>query len=261
MVKLKQGHNRSGPAKKNQNQGSPKVDPPDEEDWIFVKKQRVTIIIPPLPNKKNSTTPSVELGECHLQEKPRTTDNSQSPRKTSSQLQCPLVISAAKQSVNEPEKSVSFPEPAIQPPIVEHPSEPNLIIRNPSSPSHRIASDNSPLHSHREINNCIGVSRPSKGNQRMKMFVDSSSVLLNQRMRMWYLEKKLKKAGGLENWLVSLGLARFVKIFQMKSVSKFQLANFTMQKLKDMGTDAVGPRRKLMHAIDCLCEPHCFQNV
>lgn len=257
MVKLKQRCNRSGPAKKNQNQA---VDLPDEEDWIFIKKQRVTIIIPPLPNKQNSTTPSVGLGECNLQEKPTTADNSKSPRKTNSRLQTPLVISSSKQSVHVPEKSMSYPEPAIQPPVMEHPSEPNLILQSPSSSSHRIASYKSPLHSHREINGGAGVVRPLKSSQRMKMFVDSS-VLMNQRMRMWYLEKKLKKAGGLENWLVSLGLARFVKIFQMKSVNKFQLANFTMQKLKDLGTDAVGPRRKLIHAIDCLCEPHCFQNV
>lgn len=257
MVKPKQRHNRCAPGKKHQNQGSPKIDPLDEGDWMVVKKQIITIIIPPLPNKVHSTLPSV--GEGQLQEKPRNTNKSQSPKKTNSQSQCPPVISASKQSVHEPEKSMSSPEQTIQPPIVVHPSEPNLNFQKPSSLCNRISSDNSPLHSHGQ-GNIIGACSTSKVCNRMKLFADSTAFL-NQRMRASYLEKKLKKAGGLENWLVSLGLTRFVKIFQRRSVNKFQLANLTMQKLKDMGTDAVGPRRKLMHAIDCLCEPHCFQHV
>ncbi|RVW96491.1 hypothetical protein CK203_029749 [Vitis vinifera] len=84
-------------------------------------------------------------------------------------------------------------------------------------------------------------------------------VLLNQRMRALNLERKLQRAGGLSRWLALLGLGQFVKIFQRRSVDKFQLINLTMKKLKDMGADAVGPRRKLIHAIDCLCQPYCFE--
>ncbi|KAI3443362.1 hypothetical protein Pfo_000027 [Paulownia fortunei] len=257
MVKPKPRHIRCASGKKQQNEGSPEVDPPDERDWTVVKKQRITILIPPLPNKVQSTMPTV--GEGQLQEKPRNT-NSQSPRKTNSQLQCPSGISASKQSVHETEKSMSLsPEQAIHPPIIVQPSEPNLTFQKPSSLSHRIASDNSPLHSYREGKG-IGTCRTSNGSKGMMIFADGSAFL-NQRMRASYVEKKLKKAGGLENWLVSLGLTRFVKVFRRRRVNKFHLANLTMQKLKDMGTDAVGPRRKLMHAIECLCEPHCFQHV
>lgn len=270
MVKPKQRQNHGASIKKHQNQGSPKADPPDDGDWMVVKKQRITIIIPPLPNKKHLAMPSV--GEGQLQEKPRNTTtsqspintiNSQSPRKTNSELQCPSANSASKQSVHEPEKSRSSPEQAIQPPLVVLPSEPNLNSKKPSSISQRTTSDNPPLlshsHSHRE-GNVVGPCSTPKGSKGIKIFAHSTSFL-NLRMRASYVEKKLKKAGGLENWLVSLGLTRFVKVFQMRRVGKFQLANLTMQKLKDMGTDAVGPRRKLMHAIDCLCEPHCFQLV
>ncbi|KAL0410230.1 UNVERIFIED_CONTAM: hypothetical protein Slati_3612700 [Sesamum latifolium] len=226
MVKPKQRHIRSAPGKKRQNQRSTETDPPDDEDWMVVKKQRITILIPPLPNKVHATTPNVR---------------------------------ESQQSVHETEKSISLPqEQAVHHPVTVHPSEPNLTLQKPSSLSYRIASDNSPLRSFRD-NMGIGKCSTSRGRNRMMIHADSS-VFLDPRMRASYLEKKLKKAGGLENWLVSLGLTRFVKVFQRRSITKFQLANLTMKKLKDMGTDAVGPRRKLMHAIDCLCEPHCFQH-
>ncbi|XP_057784698.1 uncharacterized protein LOC131002044 isoform X2 [Salvia miltiorrhiza] len=179
---------------------------PDEGDWMVVKKQRITIIIPPLPNKKHSAMPCI--GDAQLQEKPTGITNSH--------LQC------SRSSTVEP-----------QAPSLSHRREGN------------------------DINPCSSIPRARQG---MKIFGDSTSFL-NQRMRASYLEKKIRKAGGLENWLISLGLARFIKVFQMRRVGKFQLANLTMQKLKDMGTDAVGPRRKLMHAIDCLCQPHCFHHI
>lgn len=259
MVKPKQRQNHGALGKKHQNQDFPKADLPDDRDWMVVKKQRVTIIIPQLPNKKQLAMPSVREGQ--LQEKPRSTTNSQSPRKSNSQLQCPSANSASKQSVHEPEKSKSSAEQAVQPPLEVHPSEPpsNLNFEKPSSLSQRSTSDNPPLLSHREGNG-IGPCNTPKSSKGIRVFAHNTSFL-NQRMRAWYLEKKLKKAGGLENWLVSLGLTCFVKVFQRRRVSKFHLANLTMQKLKDMGTDPVGPRRKLMHAIDCLCEPHCFQHV
>ncbi|KAK4414812.1 hypothetical protein Salat_2588200 [Sesamum alatum] len=256
MVKPKQRHIRSAPGKKRQNRRSTETDPLDDEDWMVVKKQRITILIPPLPNKVQSTMPNVR--ESQVQEKPRNT-NSESPKKANSELQYPSRVSASKQSVHETEKSISLPqEQAVHHSVTVHPSEPKLTLQKPSSLSCRIASDNTPLRSFRD-NLGIGKCSTSRGRKRM-MYPDSSAIL-DPRMRASYLEKKLKKAGGLENWLVSLGLTRFVKVFQSRSITKFQLANLTMKKLKDMGTDAIGPRRKLMHAIDCLCEPHCFQHL
>ncbi|XP_042509715.1 uncharacterized protein LOC122085388 [Macadamia integrifolia] len=82
--------------------------------------------------------------------------------------------------------------------------------------------------------------------------------LQNRSMRALNLERKLERAGGLSRWLVSQGLGQFVQIFQRKKINKFQLVNLTMSKLKDMGADAVGPRRKLIHALDCLCRPYHF---
>lgn len=251
MVKPKQRQNHRAPTKKQQKQLSPNADQPDDRDWMVVKKQRVTIIIPPLPNKKHSTIPSIQ--EAHLQEKLiNTITKSHSPKKVISQLQCPSANSASNLVVHEPEKSRSSP-------LEVHPSEPHVNSGKPPSLSERTTSANQPFlirRNERQICPC-SISKRGRG---MKLFADSTSFL-NQRMRASYLEKKLRRAGGLEKWLASLGLTRFIKAFEMRRVGKFQLANLTMQKLKDMGTDAVGPRRKLMHAIDCLCEPHCFQHV
>ncbi|CAN0927564.1 hypothetical protein LINGRAHAP2_LOCUS35980 [Linum grandiflorum] len=80
-------------------------------------------------------------------------------------------------------------------------------------------------------------------------------LLLDQTLRATLIERKLEKAGGLSNWLGSIGLGQFEAIFHS---GEYELVNLTMNKLKDMGVDAVGPRRKLMHAIDCICQPYCF---
>ncbi|KAL0346937.1 UNVERIFIED_CONTAM: hypothetical protein Scaly_1709700 [Sesamum calycinum] len=255
MVKPKQRHIRSAPGKKRQNQRSTETDPPDDEDWMVVKKQRITILIPPLPNK---CRPRRLMYEKARYKKSQEIPIPSHPRRPTPSCNIHRV-SVPKQSAHETEKSISLPqEQADHHPVTVHPSEPNLTLQKPSSLSYRIASDNSPHRSFRD-NMGIGKCSTSRGHNRMMIYADSSAFL-DPRMRASYLEKKLKKAGGLENWLVSLGLTRFVKVFQRRSITKFQLANLTMKKLKDMGTDAVGPRRKLMHAINCLCEPHCFQH-
>ena len=83
---------------------------------------------------------------------------------------------------------------------------------------------------------------------------------MDQTLRATLIERKLEKAGGMSNWLGSIGLGQFETIFNSSSVGEYQLVNLTMNKLKDMGVDAVGPRRKLMHAIDCICQPYCFES-
>lgn len=158
-----------------------------EDSWVIVKKQRVTILIPPLPQAatKPSTIPS--------------------PRSS------------------QPATSWA------------HSLEPEKITKQ------NIASSAKPKF-------------VSTG------FFDRSRVL-NKRLRASNIERKIRRAGGLSQWLASLGLKQFVRLFRRKSVGKFQLVNLTMKKLKEMGADAVGPRRKLMHAIDCLCQPYCFEMV
>ncbi|KAI4320912.1 hypothetical protein MLD38_034345 [Melastoma candidum] len=79
--------------------------------------------------------------------------------------------------------------------------------------------------------------------------------LLRRQLRARNLKRKLEEAGGLVSWLLSMGLVQFVKIFEHKPAIEFQLAALTMQKLKEMGVVAIGPRRKLMHALNCVSRP------
>lgn len=81
----------------------------------------------------------------------------------------------------------------------------------------------------------------------------------DQAKRALILRKKLEKVGGLSRWLVSQGLGQFVDIFQREKVEEFQLLQLTMGTLKEMGVHAVGPRRKLIHAIDQLSQPYYFK--
>lgn len=81
----------------------------------------------------------------------------------------------------------------------------------------------------------------------------------DQAKRTLILSKRLEKAGGLSRWLVSQGLGQFVDIFQREKVEEFHLLQLTMGALKEMGAHAVGPRRKLIHAIDRLSQPYYFK--
>ncbi|KAF2548357.1 hypothetical protein F2Q70_00023587, partial [Brassica cretica] len=88
----------------------------------------------------------------------------------------------------------------------------------------------------------------------------SSVVMDNEKLRVVNLEKKVEKAGGLNEWVGSIGLGReFERMLRGQRMSKFQMANLTMEKLKQMGALAVGPRRKLIHAIRCVYHPHCLR--
>ncbi|KAG7624883.1 putative sterile alpha motif domain-containing protein [Arabidopsis thaliana] len=88
----------------------------------------------------------------------------------------------------------------------------------------------------------------------------SSVVMDNEKLRVLNLEKKVEKAGGLNEWVGSIGLGReFERMLRGQRMSKFQMANLTMEKLKQMGALAVGPRRKLIHAIGCVYHPHCLR--
>ncbi|KAL1204717.1 hypothetical protein V5N11_017333 [Cardamine amara subsp. amara] len=88
----------------------------------------------------------------------------------------------------------------------------------------------------------------------------SSVVMDNEKLRMLNLERKVERAGGLNKWVGSIGLGReFERMLKGQRMSKFQVANLTMEKLKQMGALAVGPRRKLIHAIGCVYHPHCLR--
>ncbi|KAI3724683.1 hypothetical protein L2E82_36469 [Cichorium intybus] len=166
----------------------------EEDGWVIVKKQKVTIFIPPLPIYPQ-----------------------QPPMPAGSPLHLPT------QQVDH----------------ITDPPLPTLVTTKPHITTRKLIRRGKLVKSH---------IKPRKycGN------LVNGHMMVNTKMRALNLERKLKRAGGLDSWLVSLGLGQFVNIFRCKRVGKLQLVNLTMKKLKDMGALAVGPRRKLMHAIDCL---------
>lgn len=248
MAKERQQKLVSAPKKKKNKKGAPVVDLLEKDGWTVVKKQKVTILIPPLAVTEQSSFKYVGESQLPLKLRKTVDNHSEYPAKTCS-LEC---------SVFEIEKSTS-PAPEISVPTTKivdpHPSP---VSPKPSNPSYFMESEYTNANSPRALKSS-DVYRPFRVRKHTLIFADGRP-LLNQRMRIVNIEKKLKRAGGLSNWLVSLGLERFIKIFQQKNVNKFHLANLTMKKLKDMGAVAVGPRRKLMHAIDCICQPYCFEH-
>ncbi|CAM8892694.1 unnamed protein product [Rhodiola kirilowii] len=220
-----------------------------EDDWVIVKKQKVTILIPPLhPSEPictsadpcvNNIEPVPVKTAKKLLQLPNATDELKhtaggisghiSPHlQTNSQLRKEMPL---KES--DPRKGK---QPSIQIQRIPHMRYKPLAVQDTQRP----------LRQPRRL--LIGPTASMDG-----------GVFLNQMMRASNLDNKIHRAGGLSNWLASLGLHKFVGLFNRRKVDKFQLVNLTMKKLKDMGATAVGPRRKLMHAIDCLCQPYCFE--
>ncbi|XP_027352414.1 uncharacterized protein LOC113863155 [Abrus precatorius] len=258
MVKTKQKRTGKVPGKKNGTSSivdSLNCDSQHEDgDWIIVKKQRITILVSAAPLNEASLTSNQGPNQMHLMP----------PEMASNHVQLPMETSTVHPSGNEHEKTNLL---AVQKEInaarKAPPAIPKPTIVNPLSLDQIIESENphraSILNSHK----LLGVSGTSKVlKQPRKLLAPRSSPnleTLNKGLRASNLERKLERAGGLSKWLTSLGLGQFVRIFQGKSLNKYQLVNLTMKKLKDMGASAVGPRRKLIHAIDCVCQPCCFE--
>ncbi|KAJ9181247.1 hypothetical protein P3X46_009397 [Hevea brasiliensis] len=225
-----------------------------EDSWVIVKKQRITILIPALPNARKSTMP--KPGSSKLETMPLKAVNNTST--------VPVETSNRMPSVDEREKVTSMAPSRGTMMSKRIPTQHILAVHKRPRLNVEIEPEKLDRAQTFKPHNMLGVSNNSRTIKQPRLlhgqghFLDGSK-LLNQRLRASLLEKKLQKAGGLSRWLASIGLGQFVNIFQGRSVSKFQLVTLTMKKLKDMGADAVGPRRKLMHAIDCICQPYCFE--
>ncbi|KAJ1390678.1 Sterile alpha motif domain [Sesbania bispinosa] len=263
MVKTKKRRTGKFPGKTSDTLHSP-VDSPggdtdnqhDDGDWIMVKKQRITILVPAAPLSERSLTADQEPSQMHPMP----------PVTSSNHVQLPLETYTLNPPDNEHEKTILLAAQKETHAVRRAPASlPKSPLANPSCVDQRIESENphhvSILKSH--SHQLLGVSNISKVIKQPRTSLaprmSSNLATLNQGLRASNLERKLERAGGLRKWLTSLGLEQFVRIFQGKSISKYQLVNLTMKKLKDMGSSAVGPRRKLIHAIDCVCQPYCFE--
>lgn len=245
MAKPKQRQLMVAPSNNKSTPIGPEVEPPGEESWVIVKKQIVRILIPPLPANKHSTTP--DSGPIQGRAIPIKTTNTQPEYPTETHLH----------SVDDREKSVSL-APNKGFPTARRSPRPNQTLSKLRRKDFWVGTKRAHQVENIGFRKTLGVWSGSRVSKRPLNFI-GLDAFVNHRMRASNLDRKLQRAGGLSRWLASLGLHQFVEIFQGKNVNKFQLVNLTMKKLKDMGADAVGPRRKLMHAIDCLCQPYCFE--
>lgn len=225
------------------------VDPYEDTSWVIVKKQRITILVPPLPVAEKSAVSKPSSSQ--VQDIPREHVPEKSP--------LPAEGSPVMLSVSEYEQATSLPleNDIFREVSSPHPSDLPRILGMDS----RTRSKNPAKVSGQKLHEVVKTSNTSKSINRERMlngpcYFSSGVTILHQQLKARNLEKKLQKAGGLSSWLMSLGLGQFVRIFRCRRVNEFQLANMTMKKLKDMGAAAVGPRRKLMHAIDCVCDPY-----
>ncbi len=86
----------------------------------------------------------------------------------------------------------------------------------------------------------------------MPEILNSELALSKQVNRVAVVKAKLEEGGGLTDWLVEHGLGVFVGLFEERHVDEGALLQLTMEDLKEMGVHAVGPRRKLIWAIENL---------
>ncbi|XP_062112316.1 uncharacterized protein LOC133823518 isoform X2 [Humulus lupulus] len=241
---------------------NPDLDLHSETSWVIVKKQRITVLVPSLPIADRSPQLNLEASQSQAVHTKRVDDGLEEPTEAHPISRLPSANEWRKRSMPLPTASekglqVKKASGAQNFTTSTKPFRQDLTIESVKPHQVRTAM------SHR----LLGISNTSKGIMVPRLILHGHSghhvggVALNQRLRAMNLERKLQKAGGLSRWLASLGLVQFVRIFQRKGLSKFHLVNLTMKKLKDMGANAVGPRRKLMHAIDCICQPYYFETL
>ncbi|CAI9097518.1 OLC1v1033965C1 [Oldenlandia corymbosa var. corymbosa] len=251
MAKQKQRQLVPAPTRKKRRSVAQDADLHYENSWVVVKKQKVTILIPALPVTELLIVPP-DSGKHAPPVSLRS--------KTNLELECTDKLYSQNHSVSEHDKSISpVPESVLPTAKAVHPLHSHLVPKLSKQRRPSVSSENPEINNVR-VQHSMGTFKAIKM-RKQALLIGDGQLTMNARMRASNIERKLQRAGGLNNWLISIGLQRFVKLFQQRNVNKFQLANLTMKKLKDMGAQAVGPRRKLMHAIDCLCQPYCFERL
>ncbi|XP_010924363.1 uncharacterized protein [Elaeis guineensis] len=258
-------------------------DPVEEyDDWVVVKKQRITILVPPLspehpqteiPESNHTQTKSwknirsslnIQKKRCWNQSK----DGPEKPALILFENEVPVDGEHKKAAVTTSEKRIQSAGVRIKPQKSVH--NPVAVLDNQTLANGSGDVFGNPLLQRASLLHFTGdgnvavpdrrrTIRPSGmigGAPRLPV---GALHVVNQRMRALNLERELKGFGGLRNWLVYQGLDRFIKIFEREKLGVYQLVSLTMSKLKDMGAHAVGPRRKLIHALDRLCQPYYFK--
>ncbi|GAA0152825.1 hypothetical protein LIER_11206 [Lithospermum erythrorhizon] len=247
MVKSKQPNLVPGPTKRKKSSGDAKANLLVEDDWILVKKQRINIIIPPSPGPKQGTLPNAV--ETEPQTELIVVHDSRADPDAIVHDQMHSLCDKEISDSSIPERDMEDDSGICPQP---NPARLDLMVAD-----HRVVSRNPCVENFRD-HRTIGDCNSSRVIKRLPIAADRNAIV-NRRMRTLMIKKKLEQVGGLSKWLISLGLESFIKVFRCKGIDKYHLACLTTGKLKQMGVYTVGPRRKLLQAIDRICQPYCFR--
>lgn len=217
----------------------------EDDDWVIVKRQRITILIPaksPITANPQSNMPTISSKESSITRSKRDWDADRKKH--------PEKFAAKKFQDSAPKHGGIVHEevPIMMGDTLPHSSGASIAkSERTKAPDHAVRE----LCHHETGKETSFFGR--MGNPRMPLI---SSPVANKIIRARLLERQVAGFGGLRNWLFDCGLGWFVNILDSEKLGTYQLASLTMAQLKDMGLVAVGPRRKLIHAINSLCRPH-----
>lgn len=241
----------------------------EDDDWVIVKKQRITILVPPpspAAASPQAGMPKISSKQTSLTRKSRrncngarkkhpkqlTTEKSQHSPLEGIEVDC----NSEKAQANPSESMVHQDVPRMGGEILSC-SLAAPVVKSEWT-EHTDHAVQGLFHEDTE------KATSSFGNIYRPRLPIISSHLTNKVMRARLLEKRVAGFGGLRNWLLTCGFGWFVEILDSEQLGMCQIVSLTMNQLKEMGLVAVGPRRKLIHAIDSLCrpyQPHQFEMV
>ncbi|XP_044961598.1 uncharacterized protein LOC123412725 [Hordeum vulgare subsp. vulgare] len=228
----------------------------EDDDWVIVKKQRITILIPPLSPAAASPqagTHKVSSRQVSLPRMSRRNCNA-ATKKNPKHFTMKKSLEGLGVDANM-KKARTCPSESIV-------HQDDAKMRGESSRSAVVRCDWT-----KQVDHAVeGLSHQANqkatnplGNMYEPGLPIISSNVTNKVLRARLLRRRVARFGGLRNWLLTCGLGWFVKILDSEEIGMYQMVSLTMNQLKEMGLIAVGPRRKLIHAIDSLCKPGQFE--
>lgn len=219
----------------------------EDDDWVIVKKQRVTILIPPLSPAAASSQAGTLKISSRLTRLPRT-----SRRKfQESSLEVLGVDGRMKTAQTHPSENIVNQDYAMMR---------GQSSRSPAAPVVKSDWTKHADHAVKGLSHQAAERATSSLQNTYELGLPIiSSPLTNKVLRARLLQRRVVQFGGLRNWLLTCGLGWFISILDNEEMGMYQIVSLTMNKLKEMGLIAVGPRRKLIHAIDSLCKPRQFE--
>ena len=232
----------------------------EDDDWVIVKKQRVTILIPPL----SPGTPSPQAGTPKLSSR-QTSLPRMSRRNYNAATKKQVTMKKSQESSLEGLGVDGRMKTAQTHPSDNIVHQDDVTMRGQSSRSPAAAVVKSDWTKHADLaveglsHQAAEIATSSPQNMYELGLPIISSHLTNKILRARIFQKRVAQFGGLRNWLLTCGLGWFVNLLDSEEMGMYQIVSLTMNQLKEMGLIAVGPRRKLIHAIDSLCKPRQFE--